>query len=47
MPEMDGLLLLQEVKRLVPETSVLLMTAFGSIEIAVQVIKAGAYDYLT
>ena len=47
MPEMDGLRLLQEVKRLAPETSVLLMTAFGSIDTAVQAIKAGAYDYLT
>jgi DNA-binding NtrC family response regulator len=47
MPEMDGLTLLQEVKRLTPETWVLLMTAFGSIDTAVQAIKAGAYDYLT
>jgi two-component system response regulator AtoC len=47
MPEMDGLTLLQEVKRVAPETSVLLMTAFGSIDTAVQAIKTGAYDYLT
>jgi two-component system, NtrC family, response regulator AtoC len=47
MPEMDGLTLLQEVKRVAPETSVLMMTAFGSIDTAVQPIKAGAYDYLT
>jgi DNA-binding NtrC family response regulator len=47
MPEMDGLMLLQEVKRVAPETSVLLMTAFGSVDTAVQAIKAGAYDYLT
>jgi len=47
MPEMDGLTLLQEVKRVSPETSVLMMTAFGSIDTAVQAIKAGAYDYLT
>jgi two-component system response regulator AtoC len=47
MPEMDGLALLQEVKRLSPETSVLLVTAFGSIDTAVQAIKAGACDYLT
>jgi DNA-binding NtrC family response regulator len=47
MPEMDGLTLLQEVRRLAPETSVLMMTAFGSIDTAVQAIKAGAYDYLT
>jgi DNA-binding NtrC family response regulator len=47
MPEMDGLRLLQEVRRITPETSVLLMTAFGSIDTAVQAIKAGAYNYLT
>jgi DNA-binding NtrC family response regulator len=47
MPEMDGLALLCEVRRLAPETSALLMTAFGSIDTAVQAIKAGAYDYLT
>jgi two-component system, NtrC family, response regulator AtoC len=47
MPEMDGLTLLQEVKRMAPETSVLIMTAFGSIDTAVQAIKAGAYDYVT
>ena len=47
MPEMDGLTLLQEVKRVAPKTSVLLMTAFGSIDTAVQAMKAGAYDYLT
>jgi two-component system, NtrC family, response regulator AtoC len=47
MPEMDGLTLLQEVKHVAPETSVLMMTAFGSIDTAVQAIKAGAYDYLT
>jgi two-component system response regulator AtoC len=44
MPGMDGLTLLWEVKRVAPETSVLLMTAFGRIDTAVQAIKAGAYD---
>jgi DNA-binding NtrC family response regulator len=47
MPEMDGLTLLQEVKRTSPDTAVILMTAFGSIDAAVHAIKAGAYDYLT
>lgn len=47
MPGMDGLTLLREVKRVSPETSVILMTAFGSIDSAVQAMKAGAYDYLT
>ena len=46
MPGMDGMTLLQEVRRVSPETSVVLMTAFGSIDSAVQAIKAGAYDYL-
>ena len=40
MPEMDGLTLLQEVRRLAPETSVLMMTAFGSIDTAVQEMTA-------
>ncbi|MBI3328736.1 MAG: sigma-54-dependent Fis family transcriptional regulator [Nitrospinae bacterium] len=47
MPEMDGLTLLHEVKRISPETSVILMTAFGSIDSAVQAMKTGASDYLT
>jgi DNA-binding NtrC family response regulator len=34
-------------KVLAPETSIILTTAFGSIDTAVQAIKAGAYDYLT
>jgi DNA-binding NtrC family response regulator len=47
MPEMDGLTLLHEVGWVSPETSALLMTAFGSIDSAVQAMKASAYDYLT
>jgi DNA-binding NtrC family response regulator len=46
MPGMDGMALLQEVRRTSPATSVILMTAFGSIDSAVQAMKAGAYDYL-
>ena len=44
---MDGLVLLRDIKRISPETSGLLMTAFRSIGTAVQAIKADAYDYLT
>ena len=47
MPGMDGMTLLREVKRRAPETCILLMTAFGSIDSALQAIKEGAYDYLT
>ena len=43
----NGLELLREIKQLNPEISVVLMTAFGKIEDAVQVMKSGAYDYLT
>ncbi|GMU21785.1 MAG: hypothetical protein AMXMBFR13_18740 [Phycisphaerae bacterium] len=47
MPEMDGLQLLDEIKSISPQTSVLVMTAFGSVDSAVQAIKHGAHDYLT
>lgn len=47
MPEMDGLEFLTKIKELNPEIFVLLMTAHGSIQTAVEAMKAGAYDYLT
>jgi NtrC-family two-component system response regulator AlgB len=47
MAEMNGLELLSETKRRHPETLVVLMTAFGTVENAVAAMKAGAYDYLT
>jgi DNA-binding NtrC family response regulator len=43
----DGLDLLEETKQIAPETPVILMTAFGSIESAVKAMKMGAYDYIT
>lgn len=43
----DGLDLLGETKKLVPDTPVILMTAYGSIDSAVQAMKMGAYDYIT
>jgi DNA-binding NtrC family response regulator len=46
MPERDGLSLLHEVKRLRPETPVILITAYGTIESAVNAMKEGATDYL-
>jgi DNA-binding NtrC family response regulator len=46
MPEKDGLTLLHEVKRLQPETPVILITAYGTIETAVSAMKEGATDYL-
>lgn len=47
MKGMPGMTLLQEIKRLHPETNVIIMTAFGSIESAIEAMKMGAYDYVT
>jgi len=46
MPKIDGLTLLKEIKRVAPQIPVIIITAFGSENIAVQAIKAGASDYL-
>lgn len=47
MPDISGLELFKEVKRLNPDTAVILMTAYGSIESAVQAMADGALYYLT
>jgi DNA-binding NtrC family response regulator len=47
MPEMDGLELLKAIKGTRPEIMVIMLTAFGSIETAVEAMKAGANDYIT
>ncbi|MBA2484979.1 MAG: sigma-54-dependent Fis family transcriptional regulator [Nitrospira sp.] len=46
MEQGDGFLVLKEFKRFSPDTSVVLLTAFGSLEGAIEGIKQGAYDYL-
>ena len=46
MKELDGLSLLGHVKRLAPDTVVVMMTAYGTVETAVKAIKMGAYDFL-
>ncbi|MDZ7371689.1 MAG: sigma-54 dependent transcriptional regulator [candidate division KSB1 bacterium] len=46
MPEMDGLELLRRIKAENPEIAVLVMTAFGSIEKAIEAMKAGAFDFV-
>ncbi len=46
MPERNGLSLLHEVKRLRPEIPVIMITAYGTIESAVNAMKEGATDYL-
>ena len=46
MPGMDGLELLQKVKKDWPQVLVVMITAYGSIESAVEAMKQGASDYL-
>jgi two-component system response regulator AtoC len=47
MPGMDGLELLKNIKGTRPEVMVILMTAYGSIETAVEAMRIGANDYIT
>jgi DNA-binding NtrC family response regulator len=46
MPQMDGLEVLKKVKVEYPDTIVIIITAYGSIESAVEAMKLGAKDYL-
>ena len=47
MPGVDGLTLLDRIRALRPETQVVIMTAHGTMETAIQAMQRGAYDYLT
>jgi two-component system response regulator FlrC len=46
MPEVSGLDLLRKVRNLAPQTPVILLTAYGTIQNAVDAMRNGAYDYL-
>jgi two-component system NtrC family response regulator len=47
MPGMDGMQVLKAIKERSPETLVIMITAFGTVDVAVDAMKAGAYDYIT
>jgi DNA-binding NtrC family response regulator len=47
MPGMDGLELQKRIREAAPGTTVIIMTAFASVDTAVQALKDGAYDYIT
>jgi DNA-binding NtrC family response regulator len=47
MPGMDGLEMLKRIKSLRKESIVIVMTAFATVDTAVQALKDGAYDYVT
>jgi two-component system response regulator AtoC len=46
MPGMDGLSVLEEVKRAHPDTLVVMMSAYGSADFAIEAVKRGATDYI-
>ncbi len=47
LPDFDGIEVLRKVKEIDDGTPVVIMTAYGSVETAVEAMKAGAYDYVT
>jgi DNA-binding NtrC family response regulator len=47
MPQKDGITLLKEIKTVDPSIPVIILTAFGTVENAVEAMKRGAADYLT
>ena len=47
MPEMDGMILLEKIKAKYPEISVIVLTAYGTVDNAVKAMKKGAFYYLT
>src|SRR2546427_5981541 len=47
MPEMDGIAVTRALKARDPAIQVIVMTAFGSVETAVEAIRHGAYDYVS
>jgi two-component system, NtrC family, response regulator PilR len=47
LPEVSGLEVLEEIKKTDPELVVIMITAYASVETAIQAIKKGAFDYVT
>lgn len=47
MPQMDGLEFLQEAKKAGVETPIIMMSAYGTIDTAIEAMKLGAYDYIS
>ena len=47
MPKMGGIKLLEEIKKIRPSVPVIIMTAYATIDTAVETIRKGAYDYIS
>lgn len=46
LPEMNGLEILEKIKLSHPQLPIIMMTAYGDVEVAVRAMKLGAYDYI-
>lgn len=46
MPEMDGMTFLKSAQEMLDQTNVIMMSAYGTIDTAVEAMKLGAYDYI-
>ena len=46
MPEISGLELLKKIKTIAPETEVIVVSGYGTIESAIEAMKLGSYDFL-
>lgn len=47
MPEMDGMEFLERATAYIGDTTVIMMSAYGTVDLALQAMKAGAYDYIS
>jgi DNA-binding NtrC family response regulator len=47
MGDKDGMEVLRSFKKIAPETTVIMITAFGSIETAIEAVREGAFDYIS
>ena len=47
LPDINGIEVLQQIKEMLPEVCVIMLTAFGDIETAVSAIKKGAFDFVS
>ncbi len=47
MPEMDGMEFIKQAKNLLSETTVIMMSAYGTVDLALEAIKNGAYDFIS
>ncbi|MBW2129371.1 MAG: sigma-54-dependent Fis family transcriptional regulator [Deltaproteobacteria bacterium] len=47
MPKMDGMAFLEKAKEMFPEKTYIMMSAYGTIDTAIEAMKSGAYDYIS